>query len=151
MTAAKAPALQRIGAVALASGTSISTIRYYESLGLLTPAARVSRRRQFDGTTISRLVLIRTLKSAGFTLDEIRQLLQADAAHRRTRRRLVENRLDDVRANVRRLQAIEHALLETIDCGCASLEHCERIVAVTARSPAASALPPSARTAASDA
>jgi MerR family redox-sensitive transcriptional activator SoxR len=121
-----------IGVLSRLSGVTISTIRYYETVGLIEPVARSSGRRMYDGTAVVRLRLVAILKQADFSLDEVRELIHDDATSLDARRTLVSARLADVRRNIRRLKAIERALEETIDCGCATLEHCERMSAAGA-------------------
>jgi MerR family redox-sensitive transcriptional activator SoxR len=55
-------------------GLRTSAIRYYEQIGILEPARRVSGQRRYDETVLYRLAVIRRAQEVGFTLDEIRQL-----------------------------------------------------------------------------
>jgi DNA-binding transcriptional MerR regulator len=80
--------LLRIQEVAAALGLTTRTIRYYEEIGLLTPAARSGGDyRLYDADDLERLRFIKDLRDdAGFSLAEIGQLLEDEAA--RTRNRL---------------------------------------------------------------
>lgn len=52
------------------------TVRYYEESGLLTPAGRTPGGfRLYDDDAVDRLLVIRKMKSLGFTLEEMRSLL----------------------------------------------------------------------------
>src|SRR6266567_374652 len=51
-----------------------SAIRYYEQIGLLPPAERVSGQRRYDSTVLYRLAIIQRARQLGFTLTEIRHL-----------------------------------------------------------------------------
>ena len=51
-----------------------SAIRYYEQIGILAPARRVSGQRRYDETVLYRLAVVRRAQEAGFTLEEIRRL-----------------------------------------------------------------------------
>jgi MerR family redox-sensitive transcriptional activator SoxR len=115
-----------IGDLARISGVPPTTIRYYDSLGLID-GVRAGGHRRFDDAAARRLAVIQTLKVGGFTLDEIRDLLRRDAASTGAREAIVSERLQEVRASIRRLRAVEKALEETIECGCASIEHCDRM------------------------
>ncbi len=88
---ASAPAarLLRIQEVADETGLTPRAIRYYEELGLLAPAARSEGAyRLYDGEDLERLRLIRGLRDdAGFSLAEIRQLLEDEEARARIRMR----------------------------------------------------------------
>ena len=95
--AADAPAapLLRIQEVSAALGLTSRTLRYYEELGLLKPAGRSEGDyRLYDGDDLERLRFIKGLRDdAGFSLAEIGQLLEDEAARERNRARF--RRTDD--------------------------------------------------------
>ena len=82
-------ALLRIQEVAAETGLTTRTIRYYEELGLLKPAARSEGSyRLFDPDDLERQRFIKGLRDdAGFSLAEIGQLLEDDLARVRNRTR----------------------------------------------------------------
>jgi len=66
----------KIGELAAITGVSVPTIRLYEREGLISRADRSEGRfRLFDATHEVRLRFIKQLRSLGFTLDEIREIL----------------------------------------------------------------------------
>ena len=66
----------KIGDLAAATGTKVNTIRFYEEIGLLRPAARtVSGRRMYSATDLRRLRFIRHARDLGFDTNETRSLL----------------------------------------------------------------------------
>src|SRR5471032_1155084 len=81
---AAAPFL-RIQEVASELGLTTRSIRYYEELGLLSPAARSDGSyRLYDASDVERLRFIKGLRDdAGFSLAEIAQLLEDEAARER--------------------------------------------------------------------
>ncbi|HEY3164470.1 MAG TPA: MerR family transcriptional regulator [Candidatus Limnocylindrales bacterium] len=83
------PPLLRIQEVAAALGLTTRTIRYYEEVGLLAPAARSDGAyRLYDADDIERLRFIKGLRDdAGFSLAEIGRLLEDEAARTRNRAR----------------------------------------------------------------
>jgi DNA-binding transcriptional MerR regulator len=83
------PALLRIQDVAADTGLTTRAIRYYEEIGLLEPAARSDGAyRLFDESDLERLRFIRSLRDdAGFSLAQIGQLLEDEAARERNRLR----------------------------------------------------------------
>ena len=83
------PALLRIQDVAAETGLTTRAIRYYEEMGLLEPAARSDGAyRLFDASDLERLRFIRSLRDdAGFSLAQIGQLLEDEAARERNRQR----------------------------------------------------------------
>jgi MerR family transcriptional regulator, repressor of the yfmOP operon len=81
--------LLRIQEVAAETGLTTRAIRYYEELGLLEPAARSDGAyRLFDESDLERLRFIKELRDdAGFSLAQIGQLLEDEAARERNRER----------------------------------------------------------------
>jgi DNA-binding transcriptional MerR regulator len=77
--------LLRIHEAAAEVGLTPRSVRYYEELGLLRPAARSEGDyRLFDETDVERLRFIKGLRDdAGFSLAEIAQLLEDEAARER--------------------------------------------------------------------
>jgi DNA-binding transcriptional MerR regulator len=82
-------ALLRIQEVAAETGLTTRAIRYYEEIGLLEPAARSDGAyRLYDDSDLERLRFIRSLRDdAGFSLAQIGQLLEDEAARERNRER----------------------------------------------------------------
>lgn len=65
-----------IGALASATDTKVETIRYYERIGLLPEPARTSGNyRAYTPGHLDRLSFIRRARALGFTLDQVRALL----------------------------------------------------------------------------
>jgi len=75
--------------VAEQTGLTARAIRYYEEIGLLEPAARSDGAyRLYDPEDLERLSFIKGLREdAGFSLAEIRQLLEDEAARTQLRAR----------------------------------------------------------------
>lgn len=67
-----------IGELARKAGVNVQTVRYYEREGLLPAAHRWpdSGYRDFDAEALQRLRFIRSAKGFGFTLREIKELLE---------------------------------------------------------------------------
>jgi DNA-binding transcriptional MerR regulator len=91
MTDTKGPApaaqakLLRIQEAAAEVGLTARSVRYYEELGLLRPAARsVGDYRLYDASDLERLRFIKGLRDdAGFSLAEVAQLLEDEEARER--------------------------------------------------------------------
>lgn len=77
MTTTEMKGLLKIGEVAAISSLPIKTIRYYEEIGLLTPAVRRSEAnyRLFEPNVLGRLAFIKRSQSLGLSLREIQELL----------------------------------------------------------------------------
>lgn len=67
----------QIGEVAERTELSLRTIRHYEESGLVTPSARSQGGfRLYTEADVARLMVIRRMKPLGFTLEEMRDLLE---------------------------------------------------------------------------
>lgn len=104
----------RIGELAHATGTTTTTLRFYEDAGLLPAPARTSSGyRDFGRETVSRLDFIHRAQSAGLSLREIRQVLQirddGDPPCEHVRD-LLARRLADLDAQVAELLALRQTL-----------------------------------------
>ncbi len=68
----------QIGEVAARTELSLRTIRHYEETGLVVPSARSQGGfRLYTETDVARLMVIRRMKPLGFTLEQMRDLLEA--------------------------------------------------------------------------
>ncbi len=73
-----------IGKLAAAGGVGVETIRFYQRKGLLATPKRLEGVRRYGGEDVRRLLFIKQAQAAGFTLEEIGQLLALDAGHNRS-------------------------------------------------------------------
>lgn len=109
-----------IGAAAKASGVSAKMIRHYESIGLLPLAKRTDAGyRRYGDNDLSTLQFIRRSRDLGFSLEEIRGLL--DLWQDRTRpsrevKALAQQHLDFLDQKLQEIQSMKHALTHLIDC-----------------------------------
>lgn len=70
----------KIGDLSRATGTKVVTIRYYEKIGLLPPPGRSpGNYRSYNKAALDRLRFIRRCRGLGFSLDQIRELLDLTA------------------------------------------------------------------------
>jgi DNA-binding transcriptional MerR regulator len=66
----------QIGEVAVRTGLSLRTIRYYEEVGLVTPSGRTPGGfRLYSELDVSRLLLAKRMKPLEFSLEEMREVL----------------------------------------------------------------------------
>ena len=65
-----------IGELAKRTRTKVETIRYYERIGLLPePVRTMGNYRSYDGLQLGRLSFVRRARDLGFSLDQVRELL----------------------------------------------------------------------------
>ena len=116
-----------IGAVAALAGKQASSIRYYEQIGLLPPAPRVSGRRVYGSDTVRTLAVIETGQRAGLTLDEIKALLSASRDDQTAMDRLREvaaRKLPEITALIERSEIVRGWLESAARCECPNLDRC---------------------------
>jgi MerR family redox-sensitive transcriptional activator SoxR len=107
-----------------------SAIRYYERIGLLPPAQRLSGQRRYDSTVLYRLAIIQRARQLGFTLNEIHHLFfgfrDTTRASERwqtlSQRKLAE--LDQLMDGIRAVQGLLEKL--KTKCRCDTLDQCGR-------------------------
>jgi MerR family mercuric resistance operon transcriptional regulator len=106
-----------IAGLARAAAVGVETVRYYQRRGLLPTPARAGGPggiRRYDAQDVRRLRFIRSAQAAGFTLEQIGELLALDATDDRARVRALAGErlaaldaqiaaLDTARASLRRL------------------------------------------------
>jgi DNA-binding transcriptional MerR regulator len=80
--------LLTIGELGRRTGVATSALRYYDELGLLRPAVRVSGHRRYAPDAVGVVGAVLFLRDVGFTLDEIRSLMAARAESPRSWREL---------------------------------------------------------------
>jgi len=103
-----------IGALAKATGTKVETIRWYERVGLLpAPGRSPGNYRTYGKVHLGRLSFIRRARSLGFSLEQIRALL--DLAEDRERSCdavdvIAREHLDEVDRKIADLQALRREL-----------------------------------------
>lgn len=113
-----------IGEVAERAGIATSAIRYYEEIGLVRPLRRESGRRLFGNQAPNRLRAITAAREAGFTLEEIRRLLDSQTEGTEDWRTLVKDKIISVEDRIDRLQNIAQTLRDSLDCGCRAWDTC---------------------------
>ena len=123
-----------IGEVAGRAGVRPSALRYYERIGLLPAPERENGRRRYGGEVLrdvlDRLAVVRVAQQAGFTISEIRTLLDAfsdDTPPSERRQVLDREKLPKVEALVERAIGMRDLLEKGLRCECLRLEDCELV------------------------
>jgi DNA-binding transcriptional MerR regulator len=138
----------RIGELARLGDVSPKTIRYYESIGLLSEPARTpSGYRDYDGSYADRLTFIRTAKRLGITLDEVKEILsfpERGKAPCSYVRGVLEAQVDSIDRRIRELESLRSQLIEIVaeadrlpEVGgtCRLIEHVRQKTAATTERP----------------
>src|SRR3977135_402200 len=117
-----------ISEIARQVGLQASAIRYYERIGLLPPAERLSGQRRYDPTVLYRLAIIQRARQLGFTLTEIRHLFfgfrniarPSERWRTLSKRKLAE--LDDLMDGIKAVRGVLNKLMTK--CGWDTLDQC---------------------------
>jgi MerR family mercuric resistance operon transcriptional regulator len=128
-----------IAGLARAGDVGVETVRYYQRRGLLeTPdrpdsAGHGGSVRRYGEQDVRRLRFIRSAQAAGFTLDQIAELIALDATDDRARaRELAMERVSALDAKIAELKAAREALARLArECGGGSAGPCPIITAFT--------------------
>lgn len=117
-----------ISEVAQEVGLRPSAIRYYEEIGVLRPADRVSGQRRYDRTAVYHLTLIRRAQEAGFSLTEIQELFTGftkDVPVSARWSALSQRKLAELKEKIEGLQFMQGVLEDMVqNCTCKTLEAC---------------------------
>lgn len=120
-----------IGEVAQKAGLEASTLRYYERIGILPLAKRVSGRRRYTPEALEWLAVIHVAKEAGFTLSEVKTLLSGFSEQEPPSARwhaLARQKLPEVEALIERAQGMKRLLEEGLECDCLRLDECDILI-----------------------
>ena len=107
-----------IGSVAEAAGLPAKTIRYYESIGLIQPAGRrANGYRSYSETDMRTLAFIKRARSLGFSVEEVRELLDLwrDRSRRSAKvKSLATRHIDALDRKIAELQSMREALAHLV-------------------------------------
>src|SRR3954462_14353759 len=127
----------RVGELAARAGVNVETLRYYERRGLLPePARGPGGHRRYDEETLRFIRAIKEAQAVGFTLTEIEEYLHAvrrsAAPSEELRIRMAAN-IDEIDAQIGRLQRMREELARVVGCARDSLDRCTCGAAYLAR------------------
>lgn len=126
-----------IAGLAREGGVGVETVRYYQRRGLLETPERPETgghggsNRRYGERDVRRLRFIRSAQAAGFTLEEIIELLALDATDDRDRaRQIATERVKALNARIAEIEAARDALTRLArECGAGSSGPCPIITA----------------------
>ena len=103
-----------IGQLAYAAGVPLSTLRYYERVGLLQPTGRAHNNYRFyTPDALQTVRFIRAAQATGFTLDDVRTFLalrSGQTALCKDVQPLIATRLADVSQRLKAMRHMQHVL-----------------------------------------
>lgn len=105
-----------ISKVAKLASVGVETIRYYQRIGLINePLKPTAGYRTYPLETISQLKFILRAKQLGFTLSEIKELLQLDNEDCDTTQQLAEQKIRLIKEKIADMQSITNVLDELVN------------------------------------
>lgn len=126
----------KIGQLSRDTATKVTTVRFYESIGLLNvPARTASGRRTYLPADVDRLNFIRNGRRLGFSIDEIRSLITlADQPERNCAEaaQIAAHHLANVEKRLRQLADLRDELsaMSAIGCSAERMADCRVIQAI---------------------
>jgi len=107
-----------IAEVSRATGLPAKTIRYYEDIGLITPARQENGYRVFRDTDQHKLAFLARARSLGFGIDACRDLLTLYTDQDRASadvKAIAQEHLSEIDSKIAALQSMRDTLGELVD------------------------------------
>ena len=125
--------MSKISIVALShrTGLSVSTIRFYDDNGLIQSNRNGGGNRRFERAQIRRVSFIIAAQKFGYTLPQIKELLDSLRTERTPTaedwEQLLEKFRESLDEKIEKLQKLRDTLSDCIGCGCLSLKSCRAL------------------------
>lgn len=113
-----------IGDVARLSQTPITTLRYYESIGLLPAPGRQGGQRRYDLSVLMQLMVIRFGKIAGLSVAEIATVLADRDPSRTATRTIAQAQIAKIDDQITQLGMARRMMVAAVACSCVELVAC---------------------------
>jgi DNA-binding transcriptional MerR regulator len=115
-----------IGQLAESTGLPTSTLRFWERKGLLIPDARQGGQRRYSEDALTKVALLRLCQDAGWTLAEIRQIVQERAALSPNWREFVRTKMDHLEQEIAQLHHAHRMLAHVLECPHTDITECPK-------------------------
>ncbi|MBA1149187.1 MerR family transcriptional regulator [Ectothiorhodospiraceae bacterium WFHF3C12] len=116
-----------IGELSRRTGVSASTLRYYESLGILQAPLRQGGKRRYGPRSVEQVEAVKTAKQLGFSLPEIRTLVAGlSGAHGSITgwRPMAQRKIEELEQRIEAAQKMKHYLERSVDCDARTADEC---------------------------
>jgi len=106
-----------IGRLAKAAGVNVETVRYYQRRGLIVePAKPHGGQRRYSNAVLARIAFIRRAQQLGFSLAEVKELLQhSEGRNHRETRRIAERKHASLDLHILQLSRMRRRLKALIE------------------------------------
>jgi DNA-binding transcriptional MerR regulator len=121
-----------IGELSGQTGVAASALRYYEELGLLPPAPRVSGQRRYGEPAVGMVGTIVLLREIGFSLAEIKTFVSSQGRGRDDWHDLARSKLAELDERISRAEAARGALQHALRCRHEDVRECPNFAGVLA-------------------
>lgn len=111
-----------ISDVSKKTGIAASALRYYEEKGLIRPVGRKGQKRLYRADVLERLALILLGQAAGFSLDEIRDVMTPDGYE--LDREQLREKAEEIEQQITKLMILKEGLLHAAACNAPSHAEC---------------------------
>src|SRR5262245_52150500 len=118
--------LLTIGELARRAGVATSALRYYEDLGLLPPATRISGQRRYRESAAGLVGIILLLRDVGFSLSEQKAFMASRAVALDEWRRLARRKLAQLDEQIAKARAAQEAINRALRCPHEDIVQCPR-------------------------
>ena len=120
---AATPALLSIGELSDRTGVPATTLRYYDELGLVQPAARAAGRRRYAESAVKDVGMILFFREIGFSLAEVRRFIDGE---RPSRQDMIDHKLAELAEQQHRIEVARTALEHGRQCPAGEPMKCPR-------------------------
>ncbi|AMM84754.1 redox-sensitive transcriptional activator SoxR [Martelella sp. AD-3] len=117
-----------VGEMAKRSGVSISTLHFYEKMGLIAARRTAGNQRRYPRGLLRHVAIIRIAQRAGITLAEIKETMSSlpedRAPNAQEWRRMSAHWADRLTERINSLIQLRDEMQGCIGCGCLSMKQC---------------------------
>ena len=129
MSARKVPSSDlSVGAFAARSGLPVSTIHYYDQLGLIRSWRNAGNHRRYDRAMLRRVAIVKVAQKLGMSLDEVQAALDTLPKDRtptaKDWSRMSAGWAEALTARIDKLTRLRDQMDHCIGCGCLSVKNC---------------------------
>jgi MerR family redox-sensitive transcriptional activator SoxR len=116
-----------IGQLAAKADVNASTLRYYESIGLLPSPERKNGQRRYAESLLDRIRFIKIAQLTGFTIQEIAVLLEGfepDVSLSDRWEKMAENKRSELEDRKKQINSMLEILDDGLNCKCLTWSEC---------------------------
>jgi MerR family copper efflux transcriptional regulator len=131
MKSSERAAVMTIGEIAERFGLATHVLRHWESMGLLSPVRAEGSRRRYGPDDLYRVAVILRAKEAGFSLEDIREMITAQEPV--ARRGILRRRHAELARRIAEAQASLELIECALDCDHEDFTQCDHFHAMVAK------------------